>query len=90
MEGHEVQLAVDQTIGGESNVFLSLTTPVAAGVYKVSPRIQAKGKLDGFVSGEYRAAYRPSYRVYFVNVGVDGVDNLADASVSLNLTAETN
>ena len=86
MEGHEVRLAVDQTIGGESNVFLSLTTPVAAGVYTLSPRIDAKGKLGGFVTGEYRASYRPSYRVYFVNVGLDEFDNAVDGSVSLGLT----
>lgn len=88
MGGHEVQLGVDQTIGGESNVFMSLEDPIAAGLYTLSPRIRAKGKLGGFVNGEYRASYTPSYRVYVVDPGVDAFDNSVEAGVSLDLARQ--
>nr|MCS5636096.1 hypothetical protein [Myxococcota bacterium] len=87
MGGHEVQLGVDQAIGGESNVFFR-EDPIAAGLYTLSPRIRAKGKLGGFVNGEYHASYTPSYRVYVVDPGVDAFDNSVEAGVSLDLARQ--
>lgn len=81
----QVELSVENRIGGDSNVFRSQNDPQtnsnrkSDGTYEISPRIgfrETGGDLH------YLFDYIPTHRTFFETSGIDGFDHIAHGNVS--------
>lgn len=81
----EVELSVENRIGGESNVFRSQNDPqtnserVEDGTYEISPRL---GLRENGGDVHYLFDYQPTHRTFFETSGIDGFDHIARGNVS--------
>jgi hypothetical protein len=73
-----LELGIEQSVSGQSNLFRSPTGSIPDGNYEIAPIIRLFG--DGERYG-YSLEYKPSYEVYFVNEGVNGFDQFFRGNV---------
>ena len=78
----EVELSVENRIGGDSNV-LRAENPDADGTWELTPRF---GVHDDGENVYYGLGYQPTYRNFFETAGIDGVDHYADGRVGWAIT----
>lgn len=99
-EARELELYLENRIGGDSNVFRRESTrgsgapsPKSGGVYEISPRITLRDQTYDDTS--YQFSYQPTFEQFFAlggteNVGdVSGLDHTAFADVRWNLSPAT-
>jgi hypothetical protein len=83
-EAREVQLSVENRMGGDSNVFRRTSGRVDDGFYSLSPRLAVRethSKLN------YDFNYQPTYETYFETSGIDGFDHRAQGTLSWQPTS---
>ena len=83
-EAREVQLSVENRMGGDSNVFRRSSGRVDDGFYSISPRLAVRethSKLN------YDFNYQPTYETYFETSGIDGFDHRAKGTLSWQPTS---
>jgi len=72
----EVELSIENRIGGDSNVFRTSSDAKSDGTFDISPRIAIR---DDDEDVTYGLDYMPTYRTFFKTSGIDGVDHTANA-----------
>ena len=75
----QVDLSVENRLGGDSNVFRQSVDKTDDGTFDISPRF---GVHDDDEDVAYGLAYAPTYRSFFKTSGIDGVDHIANARTS--------
>ncbi len=75
----QVELSVDNRIGGDNNVFRSSTDRRADGFYTISPRLAISKNNSNLT---YYVSYRPTYETYFKTSNIDGFDHEAQAAMT--------
>ena len=78
----ELDLSIENRIGGDSNVFRS-EDPTEDGTHEISPRVAVRDDSENFA---YSADYQPTYRSFFRTSGIDGLDHLAHGRLSWSFT----
>jgi hypothetical protein len=79
----QVELSIENRIGGDSNVFRS-EDPIEDGTHEISPRIAVRDDVGNIF---YSADYQPTYRTFFRTSGIDGLDHVAHARAGWSLTS---
>jgi hypothetical protein len=83
-EAREVELSIENRVGGDSNVFRTSSNRTGDGFYAISPRLvlrERNSKLN------YDFSYIPTYETYFETSGIDGFDHRGRANISWRPTA---
>jgi hypothetical protein len=83
-EAREMQLSIENRIGGDSNVFRRSSDRVDDGFYTISPRVvvrEENAKLN------YDFSYQPTYETYFETSGIDGFDHRGEGVLSWRPTS---
>jgi hypothetical protein len=86
----QVDLSVENRIGGDSNVLRSEndpernSDPIEDGTYEISPRLSVRDNGDNL---HYRFDYQPTYRSFFKTNGINGFDHVAHGDVTWLPTA---
>jgi hypothetical protein len=84
IEARELELSIENRIGGDSNVFRRSSGRVDDGFYAVSPRVvvrEENAKLN------YDFSYQPTYETYFETSGIDGFDHRGEGVLSWRPTS---
>jgi hypothetical protein len=83
-EAREIQLSIENRIGGDSNVFRRSFDRKADGFNAISPRVIVRERHSKL---NYEFSYQPTYEAYFKTSGIDGFDHWGMADLSWQPTA---
>jgi len=83
-EARELELSVENRIGGDSNVFGRSSDHEADGFYSLSPRLSLR---EGHSNLNYDFSYQPTYKAYFTTSGINGFDHRGNGALSWRATA---
>jgi len=80
----QLELSLEQSIRGDSNLFRSSSVEVADGSYEIAPSIAIVEHRETL---DYRLFYKPSYEVFFRSSSLDGFDHEALGEIEWRPTA---